>query len=529
MEILRDTPLLTLFIIIAAGLLLGSIRIKGLSLGASGVIFSSLLFGMLGCTIPAAAHKVGLVLFVYAVGISAGHGFFRVFASQGARFAKLALVVTASGAAIAGILAMLWQLSPSLATGIFAGSLTSTPALAAALDIASDPGAVSVGYGIAYPIGAIGVVLFVQFFPRMLRIDLQKKASERHASEESSIIRILAEVRNPMLTGRKITDIHFLESSRCRLLRYLEGDRLVPVTPETTLTEGMHVLVIGDKEAVPDVIDFLGKKSTNRFFIDSDTRKKLVVTSPNVVGKSLKDLNTLPGFGITVSRISRYGVEFIPSNDTVIQPADILTAVGPRENIQAFQIFAGHQRRVLNETDLTAVAVGIGVGILLGMVPITFPGTRGFTLGLAGGPLLAGLVMAHFGRIGRIRGYIPPAARRMMMNLGLVLFLAGAGIAAGGQVFDILRSHGVTILAMSVIVTFIPMLIGFVFARKVLKLEVLEVLGGITGGMTSTPGLGAVNDAVDSEIPAMSYAAVYPVSLIFMTLFSQLLLRLLNI
>ena len=274
--------------------------------------------------------------------------------------------------------------------------------------------------------------------------------------------------------------------------------------------------------------DFLGKKSDHRFFIDSDTYKNVVITSPNVVGKSLKELDILPRFGLAASRITRYGVEFIPSDDTIFQTADILTVVGARENIVRFQEFAGHRRRVLNETDLVAVSVGIGAGILLGMVPIAFPGARGFTLGLAGGPLIAGLAMAHFGKISRIRGYIPPAARLMMMNLGLVLFLAGAGIHAGDRLPDIIQSQGVTLLVSALLVAFIPMVAGYVFARKVLKLDVLEALGGITGGMISTPGLGAVNDAVDSEVPAMSYAAVYPISLIFMTLSSQLILRVLS-
>lgn len=528
MDILRDNPLLTLFLIIASGLLIGAVRIGKFSFGASGVIFSSILFGLLGCTIPASADKVGLVLFLYAVGISAGHGFFRLFAAQGARIAELGLLITATGAAIAGSLAYIWEIPPSLATGIFAGALTSTPALAAALDVAADPGAVSVGYGLAYPFGVIGVVLFVQTLPRLLRIDMSAQTRKQRPSAPP-IVRVLAEVKNPTLFGRKVMDVHFIRTGHCRVLRYLEGEQLVPVTPETTLHDGMHVLVIGDEESVIDAIDFLGKRSDHCFYIDSDTHKKVVVTSANMSGKKMGELDLFPRFGITVSRVSRYGVEFIPADDTVFQAADVVTVVGPRDNILRFQEFAGHRRRILNETDLIAVSVGIGGGLLLGMIHIPLPGTReGFTLGLAGGPLIAGLVMAHFGKIGRIRGYIPPAARHMMMNLGLVFFLAGAGIKAGARLPEIIGTHGGVIVPMALIVVLVPMAVGYIAARRLLGLNVLQALGGITGGMTSTPGLGALNDSVDSEVPAMSYAAAYPVALIFMTIFAQAIIRIIE-
>lgn len=527
MQLLRDNPLLVLFIIVALGLLLGAIKIRNLSLGMSGVIFSALGFGMLACTIPASVDKVGLVLFTYAVGLGAGHGFFAIFKSHGARFAKLGVIITGSGAAVAWGAATVLKLPAEVATGIFAGALTSTPGLASALDVASDQGAVSVGYGLAYPIGVISVVLFVQLFPRIARIDLAK-AADNHPKTTAQISRVLAEVQNPLLFGRRITDVRFFSGNRCRILRYLDGEQLVPVTPETCLEQGMHVLVVGEEETVPDAIDFLGKKSTHRYVIDSDTHHTVVVTSPNVVGKTLRELGILSEFGLTISRISRHGVEFIPSANTVIQPVDILTVVGPRENTQRFKQYAGHKRRVLNETDLVAVVVGIGTGIFLGMMPITIPGVGSFTLGLAGGPLVTGLVMAHFGQIGRFRGYIPPAARLMMMNLGLVFFLAGAGITAGARIGGIIAAHGPALIAMAALVAVVPMLFGYLFARKVLKLDALEALGGITGGMTSTPGLGAVNSAVDSEVPAMSYAAIYPVALIFMTVLCQLLVRLLG-
>lgn len=527
MQLLLDSPLLSLFVIIALGLLLGTIRLKNVSLGASGIIFSSLLLGLVGCTVPAGVDTLGLVLFVYAIGVSAGPGFFRVFVRQGAGLAKLGLLITAVGAATAMGFSLLFHIPVPLAAGVFAGALTSTPGLAAALDVVSDKGAVSVGYGLAYPFGVILVVLFVQLLPRILKIDLKNEAKQ-HTQETTTIARVLIEVTNAGLVGRRCYDLKYLKHHAVCLSRMLVGEQLMPINRDTRLEIGMKVLAIGEVDAVDGLVELLGKRSERRFFIDVETRKKVVITSSEVVGKRLEELHLLSRFGLVSSRISRNGVEFIPNRKTTLQQADILTVVGERDCIQAFMTFAGHRRRVLNETDLIAVSIGIGGGLLLGKVPFPLPGGGSFSLGLAGGPLLVGLVMAHFGKIGRIRGYIPPAARRMMMNLGLAFFLAGAGIKAGARLPEILAQHGGVLIIMAVMVALLPMVWGYLFARKVLKLNVLQILGGIAGGMTSTPGLGAVSDTVESEIPPMSYAAVYPVSLILMTVFTQLIIRLLG-
>lgn len=527
MSVLVNNPLLCLFAIIAVGLILGSVQIKGISLGASGVIFSSLIFGMLGCTIPKGVGTLGIVLFVYAVGVGAGPGFFRIFAKQGVGLAKLGLIITASGAAVTTLFAFLFHVPADLSVGVFAGALTSTPALAAASNAASDAGAVSVGYGIAYPFGVIGVVLFVQFIPKLLGINLNDEAKKEPPSQPP-IIRVLVEIQNPLLFGKKACDISLPSESGCCLSRVLQGEVLSPITSNTVLDQGMHVLVIGEENTVDNLISFLGKKSRHSSFINADTRKKVVITSSDFVGKSLKSLDLLSRFGLVVSRIWRNGVEFVPKPSTVLQQTDIVTAVGLPENIEQFMSRAGHRKRVLHETDLIAAAVGIGAGLLLGMMPISLTGGKGFSLGPAGGPLIMGLIMSHFGKIGRIRGYIPPAARLMMMNLGLVFFLSKAGISAGAKLLDILASHGGVLIVMAIAVTLIPMFIGYIFARRVQKLDILRALGGITGGMTSTPGLGALTDAVDSETPAVSYASAYPVALILMTLFAQIILHVLG-
>ncbi len=519
-------PLLCLFAIICLGLVLGSFRIKGISLGTSGVIFSSFIFGMLGLSVPQGVSSIGIVLFVYAVGVGAGPGFFRTFAKQGSRSAQLGLVITATGAITACLFAIVFNLPADLSVGVFAGALTSTPALAAATDAVGNAGAVSVGYGIAYPFGIIGVVLFVQFLPKLLNVNLDKEA-QRETSPKSKIVRTLVEIQNPMLFGKRVCDIQLPTQSGFCMSRYLLGEVLLPMKSDITLLQGMNVLLIGEHETINNLIDFFGKPSSKQYFINADTRKQAVITGAEVVGKSLQSLDLLSRFGLTVSRIKRNGVEFVPKPDTVLQYADVITVVGLAENIEQFLPYGGHKERVLSETDLIAVALGIGVGLLVGLTPISLGNGRSFSLGLAGGPLLAGIVMSHFGRLGKIRGYMPAASRMMMMNLGLVFFLSGAGIEAGSKIFSIASSYGVILIAMALTVTIIPMLTGCLFAMKVLKMDILRTLGGICGGMTSTPGLGALTETTESEIPVISYAAAYPISLILMTLFAQLILHVL--
>ncbi|MCP4634778.1 MAG: YidE/YbjL duplication [candidate division Zixibacteria bacterium] len=530
-RILLDIPLIALFAIIGVGLLLGRINIYGVSFGSSGVMFSALSFGAIGCTIPDGIGTLGLVLFIYCIGISAGSSFFRSFVRQGANLAKLGVILAGTGAITAYLFGYFTNIPTDLAVGIFAGAMTSTPSLAAAMDTLQSSSAVSVGYGIAYPFGVIGVVMFVQLFPRLLKINLDEESEKIRSAEpiKKEIRRILVEIQNSSVVGKRISEIQFIEDSRCQIPRILIGERLIPVTPETTLQKGQHLLIVGKEHRLQHIIDFLGKCSDKTFFIDTESEHaQIVVTSHEVAGKKLKDLKLLIKFGVTVSRIIRNDVSFVPQATTMIRNADLLTIVGEPDNLKKFAAFAGHRARLLDHTDLVSLSVGIIAGVIVGMIPIALPGSRGFSLGMAGGPLLVALILAHYGNIGGIRGHIPRASRLLMMELGLVFFLADAGVKAGGKLIEILLQYGVTLLSMGVVVTIVPMLLCALFAKYYLKLNILQIIGGTCGGMTSTPGLGVISEKTDSDIPLISYATAYPVALIMMTVFTQLLVSLLN-
>jgi len=522
-------PLICLFLVIGGGMLFGRINFFGISFGNSGVIFTALMAGALGYSVPEGVGSLGLALFVYCVGLTAGPTFFRNLAQQGSRLTQVAMVivVTATMAGIAG--AWLLGIPTDFAAGVYAGAMTSTPALAAALDATGHSGNVSIGYGVAYVYGVAGVVLFVQVLPRLLGVNLDAACRELAAGrgKGSGIERVVVEVTNPNLFGRRISDNAFLAGQRAQISRVARGERMVPAGPDTVFEPGMHVLVVVESDRMPAVVEFLGRVSDRTFLLDVENeRMKVVVTSPEMTGKTLRELNLRHRFGVTITRLERNLVAIVPNADTVVQYADVLHTVGEPEKLKEFARFAGHRTRALDETDIISLAIGIALGLFLGMVPVGLPGGGTISLGSAGGPLLVALVLAHFGRIGFLRGSMPRASRMLLTEMGLVFFLAGAGVSAGAQFFQALGKQGPGLLLLGFVVTTLPLLAGWLYGTRVLRIPLPEVLGACCGGMTCTPALGALSAQTDSDIPAVAYAAVYPLGLVFVTLFAQLVARL---
>jgi putative transport protein len=548
-EIVRaalSEPLVLCFLIIAVGMGLGSIRIGGLSLGTSGVLFAGLLFGHLAAQeqwfgegtsweLPSEVGTLGLVLFVYAVGLGAGPTFFRTFRHQGKQLAFLGIVTVVTGAVTITVLAWLFEIPGELAAGIFSGSLTSTPALAAGIEAAreggQDPLAVSIGYGMVYPVGVIAVVVFVQLVPRLLRVNVERVGQEAQARVRSRnrIDRYLVKITNPAVFGKQLREIKLLGQLSGQITRVLEGDRLVPIKPDHVLAQGQIVLLVTDETTAEVVSMLLGERTEARVVIDSDRDRALVVvTSPEMLNRPLRELHLRTRFGVTVARVERYGVDMVPNANTCFSMADRATVVGEPESLQAFTKAAGHRVRKLHETDLMSAGIGLVVGILLGMIPIRIPGLGEFTLGMAGGPLIAGLLFAHFGRLMGILGYMPLAARMLTQELGLAFFLASAGFSAGGHFVEMLHQYGARPFLIGAAVALLPMMVAFGFARYLLRMDLLQSLGGICGSMTSTAGIGAIVSKTDCDIPVSSYAAAYPAALVMMTILAQLIVNLMR-
>ena len=525
-DIILQSPLMALFCIIGLGLWLGNFQVKGISLGSSGVIFTALLAGHWGAVLPGGVGSMGLALFVYCVGIGAGGRFFGALKREGSQLAKLALAIVCCGAGVAWTLAGLCGLSPALVAGIFAGAMTSTPALAAATEGAGDLGSqVVVGYGIAYPFGVIGVVLFVQLWPRLLGLRIEEDPES--LSPQGGVERRLVETTNLNLLGKRLADSCLEDLGSCRISRVWKENRLQPVDYEDRFEVGQLLLLVGEEKSVRIATELVGKPSEREVLLDADNeRRELVVTERSVVGKTLSELDTLRRSGVVVTRISRMEFTFAPNADTRLEKGDRLTVVGARERLQAFEKVLGHRSQGFSETSLLSLALGLAFGIGLGLLSVPLPWGERFSLGLAGGPLVVALILGHLGKLGGIVGYIPRPTRLLLQDMGLVFFLADAGVKGGEGMAAAVREQGLMVFGVGAAITILPMLVGYVCARKLFGLSVGQSLGGICGGMTSTPALGAIVGKTSQQAPIVSYATVYPVAVILMAVLAKLLIQL---
>lgn len=515
----------SIFLVIGLGLAMGKLSWRGMSLGTSGVIFIALLAGHFGFRMPEQVGTAGVVLFVYCLGIGAGPAFARMFFQRGKLLAVMAGGMILSAGIVAWAAAAVLDLSPALTGGLLAGALTSTPALAAAADQLPDSTDVAIGFGIAYPFGVIGVILFVQLIPALFPKTETSADSSPDEDTGDEIIRAVLVVANPGIIGRRLNDVSAISSANCQVSRLLVDDQLLPIPADFTLQAGQRVLVIGARKQLPKVVEVLGERCEEADYVLDVVRhqRRVVVTSSSVTGKTLEQLHLRSTYGITVSRICRQDVEFVPGPRERILFGDALTVVGGSEELTEFARVAGHRERVLEETDLISLAIGLVLGMLLGQFRLTF-GDSSISLGLAGGPLVVGLLLGHLGHLGPLTVRMPRAARLLLADVGLVLFLGQVGAQAGGQIFGVLASYGWALPVAALVIVSVPLAVGLLLGRYCFHLRMLETTGGICGAMTSTPGLGVVTSGVDSSLPATSYAAVYPLALIAITILAPLLI-----
>ena len=526
---LMDNPVFVVFSVIAIGLILGKITVYGISLGSAAVMFVALVYGHYGVTISSSLTNVGLVIFVYCVGIGAGSRFFSTLKQSGMQLVVISCAVVLAGGVATALVAGAFGISPSVAAGVFAGALTSTPGLAAAQEhfsSISDQGLVSAGYAIAYPFGVIGTVLFVQLWPRLRKKDLQKIGEQLDAeqSQAKQIVPVLVKMTNTKFVGRKIDQLRILDHLHCRVTRIMKDGVLVPIKHDDVLEMNLLLWVVGREDDIEAMLDVLGERAETPAIINSDMeRRTLVVTNRSFANKTLAELKLLRTHGVSISRIRRYEYEIIPDETTELSIGDQLVTVGNSENLAKFAEVIGHRPSIIDATDLLSLSLGIAVGVCLGMIPL-----GGFKLGLAGGPLLVALLLGHYGRIGAVAGYVPRPTRLLLRELGLCLFLAGAGIKGGASFVATLQSQGGGIFAVGIIATLVPIIVGYLIATLIYKFDILTALGGVCGAMTSTPGLGAISSKTDSQVPILSYASAYPAALLLMVVGVNILLQIMS-
>jgi putative transport protein len=519
-------PVAALFVVVALGSALGSLRIAGLSLGASGVLFVGLAFGHFGLSLPPDLQELGIILFVYAIGLQAGPRFFNQFRRRGLVFAKIGLWVVGAGAVMTWAAARLLHLDPAMAVGMYAGALTSTPGLAAATDAARSP-LVTLGYGVAYPFGVVGVVLFIQVLPRLLRINLATEEQRLKAVEADTekLQRRQFRLSNPACIGRTLADLQLHRLSEVNVTRIYRQQRVLPARGDLMLQAGDILVAVGRREELDKLPVLFGEEvQGEEVFNTTDVvARDVVVSNADMVGRSLSQLQLPATYGVVVSRVFREELDFAPTGDYVLELGDSLRLTGSRPDCERFVQAVGQQEKRIHETSITALSWGIVLGVVLAYREFSLPGGAVFRLGLAGGPLLVSLVLAHYGRIGHLNIRTPRGAKYILQQLGLVLFLAGAGTTAGAGLGEVLSESGLTLLLAGAVITLASSAAGFAVSWWLYRLDLLTVLGAVSGAMTSTPALGAASTQTDRPEPVLAYTGVYPVALITITVVCQFL------
>ncbi|MCI0514305.1 transporter [candidate division KSB1 bacterium] len=518
-----------LFLIISLGIILGRFEIKGLALDLSGVIFIALVLGHFGFTLPADFQKIGLLLFIFTIGIQSGPGFFESFRKYGIQLIIVTISLIFTGALVTVLLAWIFQVDFKLAVGLFTGALTSTPGLAAAVE-SSKSVLASIGYGIAYPFGVIGVILFVRLLPRILKIDLKNSAQEYFQEARADYPTLNNQnfvVENVNLDGKSIGELHIAKMTCATISRVMHNGMAITPSPETKLYLGDLIKAVGDAPALERVTYLIGKPTTAEIPLSSPYDVQWVlVTNRDVVNKRLIQLHLTANYNATVTRIRRSGIDIAPMPLSQLHFGDRLMIACDKENMRLVTRLLGNEDKRLSETDFLPIALGIVLGILVGAIEVPLFGGLTFSPGMTGGVLTVALILSRIGKTGPIIWSMSGPANQLMRQLGLLFFLAAVGTDAGAHLAEILRQNGLLFFVIGIVITLVPMFVAWILGHYVFKMNFLTLLGVITGGMTSTPGLAAIDPMTECNAPHVGYAAVYPLAMVLVIICSQIIGRL---
>tara|TARA_R110001583_G_scaffold82774_2_gene219326 strand:+ start:5089 stop:6672 length:1584 start_codon:yes stop_codon:yes gene_type:complete len=524
MNLLSNTYFV-LFLIILIGFSIGRIKIKGISLDISAVIFVALVFGHYGVEIPIDFQYIGLVLFIFTIGIQAGPSFFESFKKNGRELAVLATILIVSSGLIAFCIFYFFGVDKNLVIGLLNGALTSTPGLAAAIDATGSPLA-SIGYGIGYPFGVIGVILYVSLLPRILRINLseeEKKYQKEMLTGYPEILKKYFVVENENVIGKSFKDLNIRFMTKAVISRVMHNNEIIVPTPKIILNKGDIVKAVGSGDALERVKLLIGSETSEEIPSDNNFDvRSLLVTNKEVVKKTLGQLNILNTYNATITRIRRSGINISPSPSSKLQFGDKLVVVCHKDNMEHVTRVFGDDDRQLSNTDFLPIATGIIIGILVGKLSINFE-SFSFSLGLTGGILLVALILGRTGKTGPIMWTMTGAANQLLRQFGLLFFLAAVGTSAGSSLVETFSEYGVELFVYGLVITLIPMILTTIIARYFLKMNLLTLLGTLTGSMTSTPGLATVDNMVDTDAPAVAYATVYPIAMVLLIIVVQIL------
>ena len=527
LQTILQNELALLFIILTLGCLLGKLSISGLELSSSGgVLFVALAFGHFNYRLSEAIGTFGFAFFIYAIGFGAGPRFFQTFRKNGFKFILTAIFVASVATGIAVFCGYIFDLPKLLLPGILAGALTSTSTMAAAYEIVKDP-IISVSYGITYPFGLIGLLLLIQFLPKLIHVNLKKEAKEVQEfeieeNEDCNIQRRVYCVKNPGIVGIPLKDLNFRELTRSGLITVKHGDEIEIANAETTLEIDDHVLAEGyllnliglENHVGPEVMD-------NAISEPRYETAKVVINRKCIVNRSLSELRLANDWGVIASRVQRGGIDLPVIPDMKLERGDVITIVGKEDKLKHAVAILGRQEHKIYETDIFTFSTGLVLGVILGMIkwPII-----NASIGNAGGLLFMGILLGYLRNFGPFSGRVPIAARYIFQELGLLLFLASIGTSAGVGLVEHLKSAGPEIFFTGALITTFTLISTVYFCHYILKFDWNTSFGATTGGVTSTVALKIVTREAASQYPVLGYAGVYAFANILLTMLGQIIL-----
>lgn len=537
-----------LSIICAAGLALGKIKVKGVSLGVTFVFFAGIIAGHFNIQIDpqmlALAQNFGLILYIYALGVQVGPGFFSSFKQGGIKLNLLSIGLLMIGSLMAVIIHWTTGISASDTVGLLAGAVTNTPMLGAGQQalMQMDPGNhqaandMAMACAVAYPFGLVGMIASVLILKKMFAPKDFKK-SEDKSSDNTYVAEY--QISNPAIFGKTIMEIR--QNANCQFVisRVWKNETLIIPTSETILEENEHVLVISAKKDIERIKTLFGhredvdwnKKDIDWNAIDSQlVSKKVLVTKSRHNGVKLGDLRLRNSYGINITRVNRAGIDLLPSRNLRLQIGDKLTIVGEARAVERVSAILGNEAKRLKNPNLLSIFVGIILGLILGSIPIAIPGmSTPIKLGIAGGPMIIGILMGAFGPRFHMQTYTTRSANLMLRQLGLTIYLAGLGLSAGAGFFDtVFTAEGLKWVIISIALAIVPVLVMGFLTAKIFKTSYADNVGMLCGGMANPFALDFAGTGADGEDPAVAYATVYPANIFLRVISAQIIILLLG-
>ncbi len=540
--------ILVLSLICAAGVALGSVKIYGISLGSTFVFFAGIIAGHFGMQIDpdmlALAQNFGLILFIYSLGVQVGPGFFSSLKKGGVKLNLLALTLLVTGTLM--MLAIHWTTGIPLseAMGLFSGAVTNTPMLGAAQQAllqvhpedAETANNMAMACAVGYPAGLVGVILCVV----ILRAASATKTTQKpyDPSGDNTFV-VEYNVNNPAIFGKSIKEIRENADVQFVISRVWKGGKVIIPTSETIIEEDEHVLVISGKKDVERRRTIFGNRENvdwNKKDIDWNSidnqlvSRHVLVTKPEINGAKLGSLRLRNSFGINITRVNRAGIDLLPSRSLRLQMGDKLTIVGEAKAIDNVSVILGNESRKLKDPNLLNIFIGIVLGLILGSIPIAIPGISvPVKLGIAGGPIIVGILMGAFGPRFHLTTYTTMSANLMLRQFGITIYLAGLGLSAGAGFFaKVFTMEGLSWVGISFALAVIPVLIVGFAASRFFKTDYARNVGMLCGGMANPIALNYANTTVEGDEPSVAYATVYPISIFLRVISAQIIMLVLS-